>query len=154
DIGAAAALARRHLEHQSRLAHDAEAHLYRPDQEAWFDRLQVGSLAGFGSQPRFHSRDTAGLTPEPARSDPGSTGPQSLRAVLLGGFGIGVGDAPLATPGTPRIQSLLAYLLLRRQTPQLRQHLAFMLWPDSTEPQARANLRNLIHGLQHTLPQV
>jgi hypothetical protein len=29
-----------------------------------------------------------------------------------------------------------------------------MLWPDSTETQARANLRNLVHGLQHGLPHV
>ncbi len=29
-----------------------------------------------------------------------------------------------------------------------------MLWPDSTETQARANLRNLVHSLQHGLPHV
>src|SRR5262249_44362800 len=56
--------------------------------------------------------------------------------------------------GTPRLQSLLAYLLVHRQTLQSRQHLAFLLWPDSSETQARTNLRNLVHRLQRTLPQV
>ena len=37
--------------------------------------------------------------------------------------------------------SLLAYLLFHRDTPQPRQHLAFLLWPDSSESQARTNLR-------------
>jgi DNA-binding SARP family transcriptional activator len=80
--------------------------------------------------------------------------PQTVRVVLLGGFGVSFGDTPLASVGTPRLQSLLAYVLLHRQTPQSRQQLAFLLWPDSSEAQARTNLRNLIHRLQHTLPHV
>jgi DNA-binding SARP family transcriptional activator len=103
---------------------------------------------------RRHNRTAPPITPEAPTFDAGSTDLRPLRAVLLGGFAIGVGDGPLAAFGTPRIQSLLAYLLLHRQTPQSRQHLAFMLWPDSTETQARANLRNLVHGLQHGLPHV
>ena len=112
----------------------------------------VGNLAGYGSMPRRDRRATA-LTPEAPSSDTVSTTRRALRAMLLGGFGISVGG-PLASGGTPRIQSLLAYLLLHRQTPQSRQHLAFMLWPDSTETQARANLRNLVHRVQHGLPDV
>ena len=34
-----------------------------------------------------------------------------------------------------------------------RQHLAFLLWPDSDEPQARTNLRNLLHHLRRALPE-
>jgi len=49
--------------------------------------------------------------------------------------------------------SLLAYLLLHRHTAVSRQHLAFTLWPDSTESQARANLRNLFYTLRQTLPE-
>jgi predicted ATPase len=41
ESGAASAIARRHLDHYSRLAHQAEDQLYGPDQEGWFDRLQV-----------------------------------------------------------------------------------------------------------------
>ncbi len=48
--------------------------------------------------------------------------------------------------------SLLAYLLLHRQTAVSRQHLAFILWPDSSDSQARANLRNLFYTLRQTLP--
>ncbi|MCX6032223.1 MAG: AAA family ATPase [Chloroflexi bacterium] len=54
---------------------------------------------------------------------------------------------------TARAQSLLAYLLLHRAAPQSRRHLAFTLWPDSSEGQARTNLRNLLHSLRQSLPQ-
>jgi len=47
---------------------------------------------------------------------------------------------------------LLAYLVLHRDAPQLRQHLAFRLWPDSTESQARTNLRHVLHNLRRALP--
>jgi hypothetical protein len=43
--------------------------------------------------------------------------------------------------GSARAESLLAYLLLHRDAAQPRQRLAFLLWPDSSEPQARTNLR-------------
>jgi len=43
--------------------------------------------------------------------------------------------------------------LLHRAAPQPRQHLAFLLWPDSTESQARTNLRHVLHHLRHALPE-
>lgn len=52
-----------------------------------------------------------------------------------------------------RLQALLAYLLLHRDAPQLRQHLAFLFWPDSDEAQARTNLRNLLHRMRQAWPQ-
>ena len=52
-----------------------------------------------------------------------------------------------------RLQTLLVYLLLHRHHPQPRQHLAFVLWPDSTEKQAFSNLRTLYTRLRKTLPQ-
>ncbi|MFL5733954.1 MAG: ATP-binding protein, partial [Chloroflexia bacterium] len=55
---------------------------------------------------------------------------------------------------TARLVTLLAFLLLHRQAPQSRQHLAFWLWPDSTEGQAQTNLRNLLHLLRRTLPHI
>lgn len=52
----------------------------------------------------------------------------------------------------PRLQSLLAYLAIHQSAPQSRAHLAFMLWPDSMEAQARTNLRNLLYKLRQKLP--
>jgi DNA-binding SARP family transcriptional activator len=51
-------------------------------------------------------------------------------------------------------QSLLAYLVLHRDVPQQRQHLAFLFWPDTTEAQARNNLRQLLHQLRQAFPAV
>ena len=48
--------------------------------------------------------------------------------------------------------SLLGYLLVHRGVPQPRQRLAFLLWPDSTEAQARTNLRKVLHTLRRALP--
>ncbi len=52
----------------------------------------------------------------------------------------------------PRLQSLLAYLLLHNDVPQSRSHLAYLLWPDSIEGQAHTNLRNVVHKLRQALP--
>jgi DNA-binding SARP family transcriptional activator len=59
--------------------------------------------------------------------------------------------APVAVVST-RAQSLLAYLVLQADRPQRRDHLAFLLWPESTEKQARTNLRHVLHTLRTTIP--
>jgi DNA-binding SARP family transcriptional activator len=64
-----------------------------------------------------------------------------------------LGGKPLTTVDTPRLQSLLAYLLLNRETPPSRHRLAFLFWPDSPENQALTNLRNLLYRLRHALPE-
>src|SRR4051812_4389599 len=51
-----------------------------------------------------------------------------------------------------RLQSLLAYLLLHRNSPHARQHLAFLFWPDANEAHARANLRKALYELRRLLP--
>jgi DNA-binding SARP family transcriptional activator/predicted ATPase len=71
---------------------------------------------------------------------------------LLGDFRLVYGDKPVTDVTTGRLQSLLAYLLLHYGTAQPRQHLAFLFWPDSTEAQARNNLRQALHQLRHALP--
>ncbi len=58
----------------------------------------------------------------------------------------------MTSVNSPRLQSLLAYLVLHRHAPQPRRYLAFLLWPDSSETQARTNLRNLLHTLRQALP--
>ncbi len=71
---------------------------------------------------------------------------------LLGEFAVFNGGAPLTSINSQRLQCLLAYLLLHRDAPVARQRLAFLFWPDSTEAQARSNLRNLLHTLGQALP--
>ena len=53
-----------------------------------------------------------------------------------------------------RLQGLLAYIALHRTEPQTRQHIAFLIWPDSSEGQAHTNLRTLLHRFQTTLPNI
>src|SRR5262249_18264932 len=50
------------------------------------------------------------------------------------------------------LQSLIAYLILHGDAPQPREQLAFILWPASSESQARTNLRQLLHHLKRALP--
>ena len=76
----------------------------------------------------------------------------TLHVQLLGDFRLVYGDTPVTDVTTGRLQSLLAYLLLHHGATQPRQHLAFLFWPDSTEAQARNNLRQALHQLRHALP--
>lgn len=75
-----------------------------------------------------------------------------LKISLLGEFCICHDDQVITAVDSPRLQSLLSYLLLHRDTPQSRAHLAYLFWPDTTEEQARTNLRNLLHHLRRALP--
>jgi predicted ATPase/DNA-binding SARP family transcriptional activator len=76
----------------------------------------------------------------------------TLEMQLLGEFRLVSADAPVNPIHSPRVQALLAYLVLHRATPQPRQRLAFLLWPETTDAQARTNLRQLLHALRQTLP--
>ena len=76
----------------------------------------------------------------------------TLRVRLLGGLDLRLGDAQVPPLDSGRAESLLAYLLLHRDAAQPRQRLAFLLWPDSSEPQARTNLRHVLHNLRRALP--
>ena len=77
----------------------------------------------------------------------------TLYVQLLGEFHMAQGNRPVTGVKTPRLQSLLAYLLLYHHAPQPRQNVAFQLWPDSSESQARTNLRKLLFQLRRALPQ-
>lgn len=76
----------------------------------------------------------------------------SLHIHLLGDFVIESDGDPLVADASLRLQSVLAYLLLHSRARQSRQHVAFQLWPDSSEEQARGNLRKALHQLRHALP--
>src|SRR6266700_5343102 len=75
-----------------------------------------------------------------------------LHIQLLGSFSLTLDGEPVTTIDWPRLQALLAYLVLHRDAPQSRTHLAFLFWPDSTEEQAHTNLRHLVHRLRRTFP--
>ena len=77
---------------------------------------------------------------------------ERLHICLLGEFSVSKGDQPIRGLKAERPQTLLAYLLLHRQTAISRQHLAYTFWPESSEEQARTNLRNLLYTLRHSLP--
>ena len=76
-----------------------------------------------------------------------------LAIQLLDDFCLTYQGQPLTSFNTPRLQSLLAYLILHRQTPQPRARIAAQFWLDYPEARARANLRALIYRIQHNLPQ-
>jgi DNA-binding SARP family transcriptional activator len=66
-----------------------------------------------------------------------------LEVRLLGGFEVRQDDKSVAITSRPA-QSLFAYLILNAGTSHRREMLAGLLWPDSTEENARDYLR---HGL-------
>ncbi|MEW6494935.1 MAG: BTAD domain-containing putative transcriptional regulator, partial [Cyanobacteriota bacterium] len=76
----------------------------------------------------------------------------TLQIRLLGEFCLSYDRQPIASINADRLQSLLAYLLLHRHAPQLRQQLAVQLWTDVTESESRANLRRRLHDLRRLLP--
>jgi DNA-binding SARP family transcriptional activator len=71
---------------------------------------------------------------------------------LLGGFRIRCNGAPVTDINTSRMHTLIAYLLLNAGVTVSRQQLAFLFWPDSSEPQARTNLRQLLHHFRSAWP--
>jgi DNA-binding SARP family transcriptional activator len=71
---------------------------------------------------------------------------------LLGGLQVERGGEVVQI-GPPRVRELLAYLLLERHGALSRAHLAYQLWPDSSEGQARTNLRQTLHQLRRLVPE-
>lgn len=77
---------------------------------------------------------------------------ESMRINLFGNLRISFAGRPVTAVNTNRLHSLTAYLVLHSDAPQPRERLAFMLWPASSESQARTNLRQLLHHLKRALP--
>ncbi len=63
-----------------------------------------------------------------------------LHIRLLGTFHMEYNGKPVNGLDSTRLQELLAWLLLNRDSPQPRRQIAFQFWPDSSEKQARTNL--------------
>lgn len=76
----------------------------------------------------------------------------TLHLQLLGSFQLRDDGVAVTTVNQARLQALLAYLILQRNAPQQRQHLAFLFWPDSNETQALTNLRKQLLFLRRMLP--
>ena len=79
--------------------------------------------------------------------------PARLAVRLLGAVEIILDGRRLSAFNSLRLQRFLALIALRRD-PQHRSRLAFELWPDSDERQARTNLRKLLHDFRHSLPDI
>jgi DNA-binding SARP family transcriptional activator len=73
---------------------------------------------------------------------------------LLGGLQLGWRGAGLAGSLAKKEQALLAYLAYQPQTPFSRGHLASILWSESTESQARYNLRRALWSLRRELKRI
>jgi DNA-binding SARP family transcriptional activator/Tfp pilus assembly protein PilF len=76
----------------------------------------------------------------------------ALSLQVLGRFRLLYRGTPIGVPSA-RVQSLLAYLALHAGVSQSRAHLASLFWPDSTDAQARTNLRKLLVEWRRVLPQ-
>jgi DNA-binding SARP family transcriptional activator/tetratricopeptide (TPR) repeat protein len=76
-----------------------------------------------------------------------------LEISLLGSFLLKWRNETIQAMNSPRLQALLAYLLLNRDKPLSRRQVAFQFWPDTSEAQAFANLRTLLTLLHRALPE-
>ncbi|MBU2670759.1 AAA family ATPase [Actinoplanes bogorensis] len=76
-----------------------------------------------------------------------------LELRLLGGFELLAAGTPV-TLTSVRAQAVLAFLALRGGNAYGRKQLAFALWPDSAEHQARTNLRHVLHTLRAAVPGI
>jgi DNA-binding SARP family transcriptional activator len=76
-----------------------------------------------------------------------------VRLRLLGEFELTV-DGEVVPIASGRSRALLGYVAVHAGTRHSRERLAYRLWPDSTDGQARTNLRNLLHQLRHAHPAV
>ena len=72
------------------------------------------------------------------------------RLELLGGQRLKRGNLPIVLPGSRKVNLLLSYLTFR-QTPQPREELIDLLWPESTLEAGRNSLSNALSTLRSVL---
>lgn len=75
------------------------------------------------------------------------------RLRLLGAFQLVLNDEPIML-GQARLEELIAFLALRPGVSIHRAEIAFQFWPDSSEKQARTNLRKTLVLLRRRLPDL
>ena len=71
----------------------------------------------------------------------------TLRILLLGEQAILDDATGAARSRSARTLALAAFLTVHAGTPQTRQRIAALFWPDSTDAQALTNLRRELHNL-------
>ena len=76
----------------------------------------------------------------------------NLDVRFCGEFRLTYGREDLTAAFPPRLQALLAFLLLHGPGPLPRDQIAFRFWPDVPEKKARNNLRQLLYRLRQALP--
>jgi len=76
-----------------------------------------------------------------------------LRISFLGQPRFRINDAPFKFAAPPKTLPLLAYLLFNRGAALRRDSLAFTLWPDDREEDARTDLRRHLNYLKNALPE-
>jgi predicted ATPase/DNA-binding SARP family transcriptional activator len=86
-----------------------------------------------------------------SQSSTSESSTSNLTLYLSGGFLI-EGDSAPALLHSPRLQTLLAYLVLHCHEPQPRSQVAFALWPDVTDSQAHSSLRRALYRLRRAWP--
>jgi DNA-binding SARP family transcriptional activator len=74
-----------------------------------------------------------------------------LEVRLLGMFDIKYKKKPVIISSRPS-QSLFAYLILHAETSHRREKLAGTLWPDSSDENARKNLRQELWRIRKAIP--
>jgi DNA-binding SARP family transcriptional activator/tetratricopeptide (TPR) repeat protein len=78
----------------------------------------------------------------------------SVRVHVLGEFATREDGREADPLSSARARSLVGFLVCHPDEWHTRQRLAFMLWPDSDESQARTNLRNVLHLIRRGVPAV
>ncbi|MGD9029696.1 MAG: BTAD domain-containing putative transcriptional regulator [Anaerolineae bacterium] len=73
---------------------------------------------------------------------------ERLRVRLFGQFEVQCGGEMVTAALAPKLQEMFCYLLLFRDQVHSREALASLLWPDSTTPHSRRNLRQALWQLQ------
>lgn len=77
-----------------------------------------------------------------------------LHVVFLGGFSLTLDGRMVDRPVRPRVQSLLALLILNAGKPLPREWIGECLWPERTPEQSLGNVRRLLFDLRHELPEI
>jgi DNA-binding SARP family transcriptional activator/tetratricopeptide (TPR) repeat protein/class 3 adenylate cyclase len=71
-----------------------------------------------------------------------------LSISLLGTYALQLNGEPVTGLAYDKVQALLTYLLLEPGHPHPREHLAGLLWPESTDSGARSSLRTALYRLR------
>lgn len=77
-----------------------------------------------------------------------------FEAHVLGGFELRREGGDVKALHTERLLLFLSYLFVHYDSTPSRKQISFLFWADSTEEQARTNLRNILHYLRKALPEL